>query len=191
MSSVPLHKLWTQEEFFAWAEAQEERYEFDGLQPVAMSGGTLAHDFISHNLYRAVDRRLPEGGPCRVMGPNAGVATTHSIVRFPDALISCSQQDLGSRQAVGALVVFEVISESTVATDRILKVREYAAVASILRYVLVESTFHGVTVLARKRPEEVWGTSTLTLEDTLRVPEVGIEFPVAALYRDVPLLTAL
>ncbi len=30
----------TREEFLDWAEAQEERYEFDGFQPVAMTGGT-------------------------------------------------------------------------------------------------------------------------------------------------------
>jgi hypothetical protein len=50
---------------------------------------------------------------------------------------------------------------------------------------MVESTLAGLTVLARKRPDEVWGTSTLTLEDILQIPEVGIEIPVAELYRDV------
>lgn len=191
MSAVPLHKSWTQEEFFAWAQAQEERYEFDGMQPVRICGTTMAHDSISHNLYRAVDRKLPEGSPCRVRGPNIGVATVGAAVRFPDAVISCSHQDLGSRRVAGALVVFEVISDSTAEVDRILKVEEYAAVPSILRYVLIESTFMGVTVLARKGPGEIWGTSTLRVEGTLRLPEVSVEFPVAALYRDVPLLTAI
>lgn len=27
------------EEFLAWERAQPERYEFDGIQPVAMTGG--------------------------------------------------------------------------------------------------------------------------------------------------------
>jgi hypothetical protein len=122
MSSVPLRKSWTQEEFLAWAEVQEERYEFDGVQPIAMTGGTIAQEFIAHSLYRAVDRRLPEGGPCRVLGPNAGVAT-RSTIRYPDAVITCSKQELVSRQVAGAVVVFAIISESTAATDRILKVR--------------------------------------------------------------------
>ncbi len=30
------------EEFLAWEERQELRHEFDGIQPVAMVGGTLA-----------------------------------------------------------------------------------------------------------------------------------------------------
>jgi Uma2 family endonuclease len=184
MSSVPQRTSWRREEFLAWAAVQEGRYEFDGVQPVAMTGGTIPQEFIAHSLYRALDRRLPEGGPCRVLGPNAGVAT-RSTFRYPDAVITCSKQDPVSRQVAGAVVVFEIISERTAATDRILKVREYATVASILRYVMVESTLAGLTVLARKQPDEVWGTSTLTLEDVLQIPEVGVEIPVVELYRDV------
>jgi hypothetical protein len=33
-------------EFLAWEERQELRWEFDGFQPVAMTGGTRAHETI-------------------------------------------------------------------------------------------------------------------------------------------------
>jgi hypothetical protein len=33
-------------EFLAWEERQELRYEFDGFAPVALTGGTRAHDAI-------------------------------------------------------------------------------------------------------------------------------------------------
>jgi hypothetical protein len=51
-------------------------------------------------------------------------------------------------------------------TDRIAKVREYAAVPSIKRYVILESTSVGLTVMERSRPEDAWrvtaqGCSTL------------------------------
>ena len=41
----------TREQFLAWEERQEQRYEFDGFQPVAMTGGTAAHAVIQHNLH--------------------------------------------------------------------------------------------------------------------------------------------
>src|SRR5271165_5104521 len=44
--SAPLRRSWTQDEFFAWAGSQEGRYEFDGFQPVAMTGGTVNHALI-------------------------------------------------------------------------------------------------------------------------------------------------
>ena len=36
----------TRDQFFDWAEAQGGRYEFDGFQPVAMTGGNLNHNRI-------------------------------------------------------------------------------------------------------------------------------------------------
>jgi Uma2 family endonuclease len=183
MSSIPLHKTWTQDEFLEWAEAQSSRYEFDGEQPMAMSGSTVAHEVIMHRLHRALDRRLPEDGPCQVLGPTLAVATVHAV-RYPDALITCTPQELTSRRAAGPVTVFEIISESTAAIDRILKVREYATVSSVLRYVMLESTLVGVTVLSRKRSDELWGSViTLAAEDVLQLPEVGIEIPVVELYR--------
>ena len=61
--NAPLRKPWTQEEFFSWAERQEGRYEFDGFQPVAMTGGTAHHNRVMWGIHRALDRRLPRGRP--------------------------------------------------------------------------------------------------------------------------------
>jgi hypothetical protein len=36
--NVALKKTWTLAEFLAWEERQELRFEFDGVQPVAMTG---------------------------------------------------------------------------------------------------------------------------------------------------------
>lgn len=35
--------MMTQDQFLDWVQAQEGRYEFDGFQPVAMTGGTINH----------------------------------------------------------------------------------------------------------------------------------------------------
>ena len=98
--NAPLRKAWTQEEFFSWAERQEPRYEFDGFQPVAMTGGTINHDRITRKLNRSLDTRLGTG-PCEPLGPNAGVETAGKAVRYPDALVTCSkvegEKDTSSR----------------------------------------------------------------------------------------------
>lgn len=179
--STPLRKSWTQDEFFAWARAQVRRYEFNGMQPVAMTGGTLGSATIMRNLNGVLYNRL-RGKPCQPYGPEAGVETTGSAVRYPDALITCSPQDPDALLTKDVVVVFEIISPHSVHTDRILKVREYAAVASIRRYVLIESTVAGLQVLSRGSADEVWRTTTLTREDVLRIEEVGIEIPVAEIY---------
>lgn len=87
-------------------------------------------------------------------------------------------------------MVFEVISPTSGRTDRIVKVREYAAVSSILRYVIVESASVGLTVLERQTGGEKWTVTTLMTGETLMLPEVGIEIPIAELYEGVDFPTA-
>jgi Uma2 family endonuclease len=182
--NAPLRKSWTQAEFFAWAASQEGRFEFDGFRPVAMTGGTAGHAIIMRNLHRALDVRL-RGGKFRPLGPDAGVVTAGTAVRYPDALVTCSKFDREAMTIPDVVVVFEVLSTTTSRTDRILKVREYAAVPSIHRFVILESTNIGLTVMERETPDEVWRVTTLTNDNILRIPEIGIEVPVAEFYEDI------
>ena len=170
--SVPLREPWTQEQFFTWAETQDIRYEFDGVQPVAMTGGNVARSRIIRNLQFALTARL-RGSRCEPLGPDAGVETIGKAVRYPDALVTCSEVDLTAHTIPGVVVVFGVLSPTSGRVDRILKVREYAAVPSIRRYVILESTGIGLTVMERTEPGEVWRATTLTRDDILGMPEIG------------------
>jgi Uma2 family endonuclease len=182
--NIALHKPWTQERFFAWAQAQDVRYEFDGVQPVAMTGGNAGHSLVMRNVNFALLARLRRG-PCQPLGPDAGIETIDKAVRYPDALVTCSKFELADHTIPGVVVVFEVLSPTSGRVDRIVKVREYAAVPSIRRYVIVESSSIGLTVMDRSGPDEVWRTTVLTNEDILRMPEIGIEIPVAEIYDDI------
>ena len=116
--NAPLRKSWTQEEFFSWAEAQDTRYEFDGSEPVAMTGGNIAHNRVIRNLQFALTARL-RGGPCEPLGPDAGVVTVHRAVRYPDGLVTCSEV----RGEAKVVAVFEVVSSGSGRVDRIVKAR--------------------------------------------------------------------
>ncbi len=85
------------------------------------------------------------------------------------------------------MVVFEVLSPTSGRTDRIVKLREYRAVPSIRRYVILEHAGIGLTVLARADAGADWTATALTAGDTLALPELGIEIPVVAFYEGVDL----
>jgi len=108
-------------------------------------------------------------------------------VRYPDALITCTRFDGTCRTIPGVVVVFEVVGATADANrrDRIVKVREYAAVPSIRCYVIIESSSVGLTVMERGTPDQVWQTTVLSDDDILRMPEIGIEIPVAEIYEDI------
>lgn len=93
---------------------------------------------------------------------------------------TCSPQDLRTSIVQQPVVVFEVISGDTARTDRIEKLREYQAAASIQRYVILEQTSIGAAVFVRKN--ENWIATGLTEGDILSMPEIGIEIPPTAFY---------
>jgi Uma2 family endonuclease len=189
MSVALTERRMTREEFFDWAQARDERYEFDGFQPVAMTGGSVNHSTITINILAGLLQRL-RGRPCRPLGPDAGVATVGDKVRYPDALITCTRTPGEDRLALNPVVVFEVLSPDSGRTDRIDKVREYGATPTILRYVIVERTSIGLTVLSRADGAQPWTAAALADGDVLAIPEVGVEIPVAEFYDNVDLPSA-
>jgi Uma2 family endonuclease len=182
--NAPLRKAWTQDEFFSWAERQETRYEFDGFQPVAMTGGTGGHATISGNVFFALRTRLRNSG-CKPLGSDAGVEIEGSTVRYPDALVTCTKFSPETRKIPGVVAVFEVVSQTSSGRDHVVKVREYARADSIRRYVIIESTVVGLTVRERSTADEPWQVTTLAEGDVLDLPEFGIEIPVAELYEGI------
>jgi len=63
MSVAVRHRM-TTDEFLAWEEQQELRWEFNGFAPVAMTGGTAGHSAIQRNLIRVAGSiRYPDAPP--------------------------------------------------------------------------------------------------------------------------------
>ena len=78
------------------------------------------------------------------------------------------------------MVIFEVLSPSTAAKDRIVKAREYQATPSVQRYVMIEQERIGATVLVRA--QDGWSAFILKDDDTLEMPEIGLAIPLAEFY---------
>lgn len=61
--SMAQRRPMTLEEFLAWERRQDLKYEFDGFEPVALTGGSLNHSAIASRLLVVFEGRLK--GPCR------------------------------------------------------------------------------------------------------------------------------
>ena len=163
-------------EFLAWEERQDLRYEFDGVRAVAMVGGTVAHARITLNIAIALQGRLR--AECRVYANDLKLRLAGSI-RYPDVMVVCSPVRNTATYVTDPVVVFEVLSERTSRTDRLVKSQEYGATPSIARYVIVEQGSIGATVFAR--PD--WRGQPLTGADTvLALPEIGVELRLGDCY---------
>jgi Uma2 family endonuclease len=183
MNVVRRTPLMSREEFLDWAAAQNERYEFDGFAPVAMTGGNIGHSRICRNIHVALRSRL-RGTGCEPLGPDAGVATAGDAVRYPDALVTCARAPGSDRLVPGVVVVFEVLSPTSGRVDRIDKLLEYRMVPTIRRYVILEHASAAMTVHVRATGDDPWTTTALTAGEVLAMPEISIAVPVAEFYED-------
>jgi Uma2 family endonuclease len=176
----------TREQFLAWEEKQPLRYEFDGLQPVAMTGGTAAHAGIQRNLAIAIGGRL-RAGPCRFYGSDLKIETANGF-RYPDGFVVCSPVARNSTVVHDPVVIFGVLSESTTGIDLVTKNQEYSASPSVQRYVVLTQDAVGGTMFERIAPD--WVGHLLSADSVLHMPEIGIELPLAELYDGVDIATA-
>jgi Uma2 family endonuclease len=177
--NLALRKPMRLAEFLEWEERQPLRYEFDGVGPVAMTGGPAGHADIQANLAAALRTRL-RGNPCRFYGSDLKFQVAEGRVRYPDGMVVCSPVDRTATVVYDPVVVFEVLSPSTARDDRIVKAREYQATPSVQRYVMLEQDGVSATVYARSgetRTHEI-----LIADSVLSLPEIDVELPLAELY---------
>ena len=167
------------EEFLAWEETQELRWEFDGVRPVAMVGGTLAHDVVNMNLVTALVGRL-RGKPCRAYGPSVKVSVGQGKYRYPDVSVTCVPIEPRDKLLTEPVILFEVLSDGTQHTDKTTKLVEYRAIPSVRRYVMLEQDQVLATVIART--DTGWSLDVLRAGEMLTLPEIGTEVPMDELY---------
>ena len=180
--NLALRKPMTLAEFLEWEERQPMRYEFDGVGPVAMTGGTYGHSTIQGNLATALGGRL-RGKRCRFHGSDLKFQVAEGHVRYPDGMVLCSPVDRTATVVYDPVVVFEVLSPSTASDDRIVKAREYQATPSVQRYVMLEQDGVSATVYAGSG--ETWTHEILIANSILALPEIEVELPLAELYEGI------
>jgi Uma2 family endonuclease len=181
--NVAFRTRMTVDEFLAWEARQQLKWEFDGFQPVAMAGGTSEHSALQRNLAISVGGRL-RGAPCQFYGSDFKLRTDRTV-RYPDGMVICTPVQRGSTYIEAPTVVFEVLSPSSSARDRVEKNREYAGVPSVQRYVMLEQERLAATVFERSGGD--WLGHLLVAGDTLALPEIGVSFPLDELYQGVEL----
>jgi len=171
----------TVDEFLAWEARQELRWEFDGFEPVAMTGGTAGHSAIQRNLTTALTNRL-RGKPCQAYTSDLKILAAGAI-RYPDAFVVCTPVNPTATVVPDPVVIFEVLSPSTAGTDHFVKNLEYRNTPSVARYVMLEQDRIGATIFARDGGD--WLGHVLDADAILIMPEIGIEVPLSELYEGV------
>ncbi len=178
-------RILTIDEFFAIAPTLNGRAELIDGRIVMMAGGTRQHDRVSADIYAALRVRL-RGTACQPSSANLGIETSVGNVRYPDAAISCDPRDLDQSDADVLVhrhprVIFEVLSRSTAAEDRLVKLQEYQAIESVDTIVIIDSIRARFDTYERVGPNE-WRNLTHLPGTALALRDPAITIPAEEIF---------
>lgn len=134
----------TVDEFLAWDDGTDTRYELVDGRPVAMAPPMRVHGTLVVALGAALARRLPRS--CKPVA-EAGIRRSDRDDRYfvADLAVTCAPPRPDARSVDDPVLVCEVLSPSTEDFDLGRKVAEYREIPSVAEILLVSSQHRRVT----------------------------------------------
>jgi Uma2 family endonuclease len=172
------NKLWTLEEFLAFDDGTEISYQLFEGRIVAMNPPLRGHAALAGRLARIIGNQLRP--PCEVY-LEAGIVPInrrHSWYKA-DLIVTCTPGNSKDQFIAEAVLVVEVLSPTTSATDFSRKLPDYQQIPSMRDVLLVSSTER----LVRHWRREPKGWTERGHRQTATVRLSGL--PVAIAMRDV------
>ena len=174
-------RLWTLDEFLAFDDGTEARYElFDG-QIVAMAPASDVHGALVARLAVRIGGGLRP--PCEVV-IEAGIVPPERAESWYEADLAVTCAGLTGRQFVAApRLIVEVLSPSTAATDRERKLPDYRTIPALEDILVVSSS--EARIEHYRREADGWKIHDLRGEGTLQLAAFGISLDLRELYAGV------
>jgi Uma2 family endonuclease len=165
-------------------------YAVQGETVRGMAGGSAAHADLIRNIGFALHARL-RGSPCSVKLSEMRLRIDAAdAVFYPDVLVHCQAlaRPADTTELTEARVVVEVLSPSTQAFDRGVKLAAYQQLPGLRQVLLVSSTEPAAWSMQREDDAAGWSALQHWPAGTaLAVPSLGLEVPWDEVYGDVGL----
>ncbi len=172
----------TVDQFLAWEDGTDARYELVDGQPVAMASGTPEHGELIARGSRLVGSRLRD--PCRVVNATAiRRVQDHWRSYVPDVLVTCEPRQQGTKAIEAPRLIVEVLSPSTASNDHGDKFDFYRAIPSVEEILFVASTTRRIEVWRREDGE--WRAQLLGSGAMLTLAACEAPIPVNEVYGNV------
>jgi Uma2 family endonuclease len=170
---------WTVQEFLAWDDGTDRRYELIAGEILAMAPPSAAHGTIVINLGAAIRDRLEP--PCRAIGEAGIVLPDRDDTYYQaDLAVSCVAAEPGRHDVAEPVLIAEVLSPSTAVHDRGRKLDHYCRLASVREILLVSSEERRVQYW--RRDGERWLVENLIGDAELRLELIDGPLALGAIY---------
>jgi Uma2 family endonuclease len=179
----PARRLWTLGEFLAFDDGTDTRYElFDG-QIVAMAPASDVHGALVARLAVRIGRNLRP--PCEVV-IEAGIVPPERADSWYEADLAITCAGLTGQQFIPEpVLIVEVLSPSTTATDPDRKLPDYRTIRSLQDILVVSSTEARIEHF--RREPDGWKIHDLRGAGILRLQGLDATLDLAELYEGLTL----
>ena len=179
------YTTYSESDYLAYETQSPVRHEYIAGEIFAMTGASIRHNVIAGNLFAELRTHL-KGTPCRALieGVKLRLRKEQSYF-YPDVMVTCEDrlQELDSQQQIveAPLVVIEILSPTTEATDRREKLRAYRTLPCLKEYLLVSQEQAQVEIY-RRRGDIGWDIITYEPGDTVEIASLEIKLGMAEIY---------
>jgi len=181
MSALPTRKF-TVDEFLAWAEGREGRYELYAGTVYEMSAERAGHAKVKYAVQSELKRALTAANaPCHMLPDGMTVRVDKDTSHEPDALVYCGPEvSPNVVEIANPVIVVEVLSPSTRHIDASAKLAGYFHVPSIHHYLIVDPEPR--PTLHHQRQADGSILTRIVNAGTIRLDPPGIEIDVARFF---------
>lgn len=178
----------TEAEYLKFEQNSDAKHEYAAGQIIAMTGASLAHNFICVNTSTSLNVQLRQKD-CRVASNDLRlkIISKHSY-RYPDIMVICGDLHITEDRPhtiTNPIVIVEVLSESTALIDRNEKLDEYLQIDSVQEYILISQHDIKVERYLRQSSGDWLYTQVSGLDNTLDLPSIGCKLALAEIYHKV------
>lgn len=174
------------EDYLEGEKISNVRREYVDGEVFAMAGASDRHHRISLNLAKKLDDHLQDS-KCESFMAEMKLRTDEKTFYYPDVFVSCERNPSSRYFREEAVLVIEVVSESTRQIDRREKLRIYQSIPTLREYVVVEQAKMKIEI-HRRLDDGRWLTRIYNhndLDEIITFESVGVSFTLEEIYRRV------
>ena len=182
MAALPKQKL-TVDEYLAWAEGVEGRFELYAGVVYAMPPERAGHAALKFAVQAALLAGIRRAGvPCHMLPDGMTVRVDQDTAHEPDALVYCGQKLPDSAIEVpNPVIVVEVLSPSTRHVDASAKLAGYFRLPSVRHYLIADPDKRLLIHHARSAGDVI--ATRIVTDGALHFDPPGIEVPVDEIFQ--------
>lgn len=182
MIALPKQKM-TVDEYLAWAESVEGRFELYAGVVYAMTPERAGHAAVKYGVQSALLAGIRRAGvPCHMLPDGMTVRIDRDTAHEPDALVYCGERLPDSAIEVpDPVIVVEVLSPTTRHVDASAKLAGYFRLPSVRHYLIIDPDKR--LVIHHERGETGTIGTRIVSEGTLRFDPPGIDLALQEIFQ--------